>query len=455
MAPETQRWNDDEVDELEVLLQPGREEDLKTFLLLLHPADVADMIGEVDEKTTLAVLKNLDEEHAAELLSELEPPEQARLLSLSKPQRFARIVSEMESDDLADFLQSLPADTAKELLQQLPLEEREEVTELLGYDPESAGGIMQTELVRIERMRTVGDAIEAVRLEAQEIDIHSIFVVDDKRRYLGNIALQALLFADPKAPVESVMEAKVADVTTDVDQEEVARVFDHYGLVELAVVDRVGRLRGRITADDVHEVLVEEHEEDLMLLAGAGGEPGLVYSDNVFRVAGMRLPWLFATFAGGLIATYILHAASNVFGQVLILLTFVPVITGMSGNVGTQSAMIMIQGLAAGHIQEDELKQSIWKDLRVGAIISVACGSAVTIVVSLWQADPMLGACIGIALFASMLSASLLGSTEPVILRRFGIDPAIAAGPLITSINDITGVAIYALVAKRFLAYLT
>ena len=455
MSLDPQRRADEEVDELEALLQPGREEDLKTFLLLLHPADVADMIGEVDENTSIAILRSLDEEHAAELLCELEPAEQNRLLTLSQPQRFVRIVQEMESDDIADFLQSLPEEKAQELLAQLPLEEREDVTELLGYDPESAGGIMQTELVAVLEEATVKDALDSVRAAAKDFDILSVFVVDDKKRYRGNIPLQDLIFAEPETLVEKVMEPQLVDVTTNLDQEEVAKTFDHYGLVEVAVIDRAGRLRGRITADDIHEVLVEEAEEDMMLMAGASPEIEVVYSNDILKIAGVRLPWLFATFVGGLIATYILNAASTVFENMVILLTFVPIITGMSGNVGTQSAMIMIRGLAVGNISEEDLKSTILKDFLVGLVIATTCGILVTVIVALWHNNPALGCCVGVALGTSMLAANVLGSIEPVVLMRFGIDPAIAAGPLITSINDITGVTIYAFIAKEFLSWLT
>jgi len=455
MGLDTQGRAEDELDELEALLQPGREEDLKTFLLLLHPVDVADMIGEVDEETSLAVLRGLDEERAAELLSELEPVEQNRLLTLSQPQRFARIVGEMDSDDIADLLQNIPEDRAAELLAQLPLEEREDVTELLGYDPESAGGIMQTELVSVLGEATVGQALAAVRKEAKDFDILSVYVVDDKKRYRGNVPLQDLIFAEPDSVIESIMEPQIVDVTTQVDQEEVAHIFERYGLVELAVTDRAGRLRGLITADDIHDVLIEEAEEDMLIMAGASPEIEVVYSSDVFKIAGARLPWLFATFLGGLIATYILNVSSAVFENMVVLLTFVPIITGMSGNVGTQSAMIMIRGLAVGHIEEDEIKSTISRDFLVGVLIALVCGTLVTLIVSVWHQNLALGSCVGLALGVSMVTANLLGSVEPVILTRFGIDPAIAAGPLITSINDISGVTIYALIAGKFLKLLT
>ena len=288
------------------------------------------------------------------------------------------------------------------------------------------------------------------------MDIISVFVVDDVGRYAGHLALQDLVLSPPETPIEDVMEPKIAEVTPDMDQEEVAKIFDHYSLVELGVVDtlREGNLIGRITADDIHEVLVEEAEEDLLKVAGTAAEPEIIYSDKVWKIVGQRLPWLASTFCAGLLATWILNSASVVFKTAVILLTFVPVITGMSGNVGTQSAMIMIQGMAVGHVDKSNLYREIIKDLMVSSIMSITCGVAVTVIISVLQGSTSLGLCVGVALACSMITASVLGSTEPAILKKFGIDPAVAAGPLITSMNDITGVLIYTFVSLLFLDYL-
>lgn len=445
-----------ELDELQLLTQPGREEDLRTFLLLLHPADVADLVDDVDERTALAILRHLDADRAADMVSELDPDDQQRILQMVLPEELGPIVGEMETDDVADLLQDLDEDTAKQVLMVLPEDERQEVRRLLKYDPESAGGIMQTELVSVPLDSNVGSALDAVRQAADDVDnIHSVFVVDHAGRYAGHVALQDLVLSTELTPIETVMEPKVAEVTPDLDQEEVAHIFDRYSLVELGVVGVDGELLGRITADDVHEVLVEEAEEDMLKMAGTAGEPEVIYSGSVLQIVMTRAPWLTSTLLGGLFATYILNAAEVIFSQAIILLMFVPVITGMSGNVGTQSAMIMIRGMAVGHIHRDNLRKEIQKDFAVCSIIAVAGGLSVAVVVALWQQHIALGLCVGLALMCSMLTASLLGSTEPAILKRFGVDPAVAAGPLITSINDITGVLIYTGVSMLFLQYLT
>jgi magnesium transporter len=452
--PDPSRPETDEVDELELLTRPGRENELRTFLLLLHPADIADLLDRLEEDAAIKVFRNLPPDRAAEMLAELDPEEQELLFSHVKPEVYGPIVGKMETDDVVDLLQELDAETAKQILAVLPLKYREDVRQLMRYDTSSAGGIMQTELARVSISQNVEEALDAVRKAAQRMDIISLFVVDDGGRYAGNLALQDLVLSKPDTPVEAVMEPKVVEVFPDVDQEEVARIFDRYSLVELGVVDVEGKLLGRITADDVHEVLVEEAEEDVLKLAGTAAEPDVIYSDKVFRIVGQRLPWLASTFFAGLLASWILSSASVVFQTAVILLMFVPVITGMSGNVGTQSAMIMIQGMASGHVEPANLVRQISRDVTVCTIMAAACGVSVCVIVGAWKGDWALGLCVASALFLSMMVASLLGSTEPALLKRFGVDPAVAAGPVITSLNDISGVLIYTAVALLFLEYL-
>ncbi len=446
---------EEELDEIELLTLPGREADLRMFLDLLHPVDVAELLGGLAGDKAVVVLGHLGYERAAEAIAELDPEDQERLVPLLAPKDLRRIVGELETDDATDLIQELDEATRLRVLESLPAEDRAEVQQLLSYDPDSAGGIMQTELVAVPIAATVGEALDLVRAKAAEVDIMSVFVVDDLFRYAGHLALQDLVFSKPSTRVEQVMEPKVVEVTLAVDQEEVARLFDRYSLVEVGVVNDDGVLIGRITADDIHEVLVEEAEEDLLKLAGTAAESDVIYSKRVFGIVGQRLPWLLSTFMAGLFASWILNQARVIFDTRVVLLTFVPVITGMSGNVGTQSAMIMIRGLATGHIERSTLRSAIRRDLTVAGIMAAACGIAVSGIVSLWQMDPYLGLCVGIALGVSMVTASALGSTEPAVLEHFGIDPAIAAGPLITSINDITGVIIYTGVSLLFLDLIT
>jgi magnesium transporter len=443
----------DDVDELELLTRPGSEAELRTFLLLLHPADLAELVDDVQPTTARAILQHLEPERAAKMLAEVEPDVQEKILRITKPDELAPIVNEMATDDVADLLQEVDERTAEHILATLPIDDREDVARLLEYDPESAGGIMQTELVSVPISSTVASAIEAVREAAAETDIISVFVVDDAGRYAGHVALQDLVLSKPDVPIESLMDAKVVEVTPDVDQEEVARIFDHYSLVELGVVDPTqnGRLIGRITADDVHEVLVEEAGEDMLKIAGTVAEPEEIYSEKTWKVVRQRLPWLGSTFIAGLVATWILNAASVVFDTAIVLLTFVPVITGMSGNVGTQSAMIMIRGMAVGHVDPGKMTRTILRDVQVSAIMGLTCGLAVTVLVTAIFGKT-LGPCVGISLMCSMTFAGFLGSAEPPLLQRFGVDPAVAAGPLITSLNDITGVLIYTLVSILILS---
>jgi magnesium transporter len=451
---DVQRPTEEDIDEIELLTQPGREDDLRTFLLLLHPADVAELVSEIKEPAARAVLRFLEPTQAAQLLSELEPSEQRRVIDLLGVDRASEVVANMETDDATDLLQDLEDGEAKVLLTRLPASEQRALRKLLKYEPDTAGGIMQTELVYVSAGSTAKKALDAIRNASPDIDIISVFVVDDVHRYAGNVPLKKLVLAQEPALVEEIMEPKIVEVTPEVDQEEVARIFDHYSLVELAVVDSDGQLIGRITADDVHEVLIEEAEEDMLKMAGTGADPEVIDSDRLSRVVMLRLPWLLSTFIAGLLASYILQSAHLMFSTAVVLLAFVPVITGMSGNVGTQSAMLMIRGMTLGNITSESLLRTVSRDAAVAAIMAVICGGAAASIIGLWQHDWALGACVGVALAFSMVIAGILGSIEPPILSRMGIDPAVAAGPLITSINDISGALIYTLVASLFLQYL-
>ncbi|MBX2813584.1 MAG: magnesium transporter [Myxococcales bacterium] len=448
---ESTRNFEGDLDELEALTQPGREADLSVFLELLHPADVAEFLARIDSSKALLVVDRIGHERAAEAISELDHDDQERLFTLLEPKKLTAIVGELETDDATDLIQEMDEATRQQVLAGLPVDDRKEVQQLLSYEPDTAGGLMQTELVAVPIESTVSAALEHIREKAEEVDIMSIFVVDDLGRYAGHLALQNLVVARPPTRIEQVMEPKVVEVTANMDQEEVARIFDRYSLVELGVVDQEGVLIGRITADDVHEVFLEEAEEDVLKLAGTTAEPEVIYSNRIFGIVGQRLPWLISTFFAGLLAMWILNQASMVFHTKVILLTFVPVITGMSGNVGTQSAMIMIQGMATGHIARENLGWVISRDLTVASIMALTCGVIVFAIVWAWLGNPALGGCVAIALAFSMVTASALGSTEPPVLKRFGIDPAIAAGPLITSINDVSGVLIYTMVSIAFL----
>lgn len=447
--------SDGDLGVLEHLTRPGREEDLRAFLLLLHPADVADLVAQVDEKTAVAILKHLESDQAAELLSELDAEEQERILAHVHPDQLAPIVGEMETDDVADFLQDLDEDTAQQVLATLPREEQDDVTKLMAYAPDSAGGIMQTELVTVPIDATVESTITAVREGARQADVLSVFVVDHGGRYAGHVALQELVLATPDTAIETLMEPKTVEVRVDFDQEKVARIFDRYSLVEVGVTNDEGQLVGRITADDVHEVLVEEAEEDMLKMAGTSAEPDIIYSNRILRIVWLRLPWLASTFFATLIAAAILERAADDWGAVAkLLLVLAPVIMAMSGNVGTQSAMIMIRGMTSGHIRSSTIYRDMLKDLSVCALIAAIGGCSATLIVSMWYGDLGVGLCVGTSLSASMVMASVLGTVEPPLLKRLGVDPAVAAGPLITSLNDITGALIYTGVAFFFLQYL-
>lgn len=439
---------DGDGDELALLTQPGREEDLRTFLLLLHPADVAELVGETTEGSALAILSKLDSERAADLVSELDPADQERILRLIRPEQLGPIVEQMDTDDAVDLLQELDESTADRVLAQMPAAEQREVRQLLAYDPASAGGLMQTELVKVTLGCTVREAIEAARRQRDEVvQLYSIFVVDDVGRYAGQVALQDLLFATPETSIDTVMKPKPIEVNTSLHQAEVAKAFDRYSLVELGVVDDAGLLVGRITGDDVHEVLVEEHDEDVLKIAGTIGGSSQLESEGPLWHALRRLPWLAPLALGGVLAALLLEYTRADRPELSPYLAFLPLVVVFAGAVALQSATITIRGLDRGWI--DPLHPTaLWlKDLLVAVVMGAMVGVGVALFVAATGASLAVTLGVGGAVVLTTALASAVGGLEPLLAQRLGLDPTVAAGPLVTALAVMLGTAVHLFVA--------
>ena len=443
-----------EIDDLDKLIREGSDQDVSEFLrLITHPADLAELLDELDAELWPKVLRNLDNETAADVVAELDEATRDEVLDELKPKEIAELAIELESDDAADLIAELEPDEVKDVLAEIEKVESEDAREirtLLAYAEDSAGGLMQTELVALNENASVDDAIARIRtvFEEDTEDIHSVYVLDDKDVYLGQISLSQLVISRGDIRLGDIMEEKFVEVSAEVDQEEVLRLFRKYDLASLAVTDNQGRLVGRILHDDVIDVAQEEADEDALLIAGTSAEE-LVYGDRVLRIVGVRLPWLLTNLAGALIAGYLLYLFRSVIGQALSLLAFIPVINGTSGNVGTQSATIMTRGFATGRVQMDEIWQTLFKELRVGILMGLSCGLAVGLLAStpLWSGPPSLGLIVGISLVIAMTWAATIGTLAPALFKKLNIDPAIAAGPIVTTSNDIAGIVIYMLCA--------
>lgn len=432
------------------LFEPGDREALRTYVRLLHPADIAELFDLLKEDHWTTLAAELSSETLAETMTHLEDYQIAALGEVLNTERLVEALDELETDDATDLLADLPDEKTEAVLERL--EDKEDIETLLAYPEDSAGGIMQTEVCVVPEGRNVADAIDAVRDIREEIeDVFDVYVVDDVGRLVGTVALEDLVLSRADTPLREIREPIEAQVTTDIDQEEVAALFKKYDVPALPVVDSVGVLVGRITFDDVHDVLEEEASEDILTMAGASPED-LVYSSHFLRIAVLRMPWLMASLLGSLVTTQLVPMFSSVPGDTIVLAAFVPVVMAMTGNVGSQSAMIVTRGFAVGKIDFQSLGRTFFREVSVGVMMGLVAGSVVAGFAHVVYGNSILGVALGLSMITSMSLASLIGTAAPALFKHIGIDPAIAAGPLVTTGCDVLGVAIYLVVAIAVLA---
>ena len=360
--------------QLDHLIDQGWELEIIKLISKLHPADIADLIDALEEEKKKKLFGLLQIETASDVIMEVDDISRELLIEDMPQDKLTRIVDDMESDDATDLIAELPQEQAQHILGQIDREDSEEVRELLKYGAETAGGIMQLELVAVPQDVTVRDAIEHIRSTAGEVeDLHHVFIIDDAKKLVGVLPLRKLILASPASTVGSIMDPATIRVTPEVDQEMVAGVFRKYDMVSLPVVDQDGGLLGRITIDDVVDVIEQEDSEDIMKMAGIP-EEDLVYGGRVLAISRARLPWLITNLFGGLLTGYLMWLFRVALHEVLALVTFIPVITAMGGNIGIQSSSIMIRGFAIGRVDFGNLRKFLFKEIRIGLLMGIACG---------------------------------------------------------------------------------
>ena len=350
---------------IDSFFESGREEELARLLADLHPADVADILEAQPDETLAAVFALLEPETASEVLLELEEFARDHVINTSSVDRLSQMVAEMDSDDAADIVADLPDHDAAAVLESIEPEDSAEVRQLLLYDEDTAGGIMQLELISASEDQTIADVVEMIRSRADEVeDLNYVFVVDRNRRLRGWVSLQSMLLGKPGDRLGDFMSPCELEVRVDADQEEVAQDFQKYDVRAAPVVDDQGRLLGRITVDDIMDVFSEETEEDFYRLAGTSEEE--IYSDRVLKISRLRLPWLLANLSGGLVTGYLMWLFKVALQDVLALVTFIPAIMALGGSVGIQSSTIVVRNIALGRAGSDHIGQTIFKEFRGG-----------------------------------------------------------------------------------------
>ncbi len=432
----------------------GRPKEGLALIADLHPADVADVLERLPEDAQADYFRILDREHGAEVLLELEEAQQAEIISNLGSSELAQLLFSMDSDDATDVVAALPAEDADLVLKAIDKEDQQEVRKLLTYPEDSAGGLMQMEVVTVPLEATIQEALDLVRTQAREVDdFANVFVLSGERQVVGVLTLRDILLAKGATPVEEVMEPIPVIIRAGDDQEEVARLFQKYDLLSAPVVDSRGRLLGRVTVDDVVDVIQEEASEDIYRMAGTDDEE-LVYGEHIFKITRLRLPWLMINLLGGLIASYFLYLFEVNIKDAIVLITFVPVINAMGGNVGIQSSTVFVRGLAMGHYSSSNLGRVMFREIRVAAVIGLVCGFLTGGAAAIWHTNAFLGFIVGLAMIVNVPCSAFVGILAPAFFRRLKIDPAIASGPLVTTTNDIMGILVYSAIATFFLRYI-
>lgn len=421
----------------------GQDELVRAGIAILHPADVAELLNVLEEpELKQKIFGFLPPDQASEVLSLVSPLTRSELTQGLSSAILRDLVERLDSDDAADLLGSLPEEQARAVLDQVPEALSAEMAQLLRYPADTAGGIMQTEHVAVPAGTRVDQAIEMIRHHITEVpDIHNVFVIDQAQRLVGVLPLRKLILARPDELVEKAMDRQVISVRVDLDQEQVAQVFKRYDLVSLPVVDAQGKLLGRITIDDVVDVLEEEATEDIYKLAGLGGEEAVL--DSPWRSIRRRLPWLGLNLLTTTLSATVISFFEGTIQTVTIAAALMTMVAAQGGNAGIQTLTVIVRGLALGQVSRAQVKRVLLKELLVALGNGIVLGCAAGLVAYLWKGELLLGVVLAFALMLNLVVAAFIGSMIPFTMRWLGIDPAIASNVFVTASTDICGFLLF------------
>lgn len=442
--------SDELIEKVEFLIEKQNNKELKLLLNEFHYADIAEILDELDVDDAVYVIKLLDSGLTSDILMELDEGNRENILKNLSAKEIAEEVEELDTDDAADIIAELPEERQAEVISKIEDDEhRTEITELLTYEDDTAGGLMAKELVKVYETWTVAGCLRRIRAQAKDVTrVHSIYVVDKQEKLIGRLSLKDLIVAKSDQKIAEISNSSVDYVNVADNVEDVARVMAKYDLEAIPVVNDSQTLLGRITIDDIVDVLKEEAERDYQLAAGL--TQGVEADDSILDLTRARLPWLFLGLLGGIGAFIIMEGFQEAFSKYAVLFFFTPLIAAMAGNVGVQSSAIIVQGLA-----NDDLKGSVRnrliKEMLLAALNGLILALFLFIFVWLYKGDLIKALAISVSLVAVIIIAGLIGTFVPLFLDKRGIDPAIATGPFITTSNDILGILLYFWIAKLIL----
>ena len=418
----------------------------------VNVADVAAILDELNMDEAIYVLRLLKASTAADILIELEEDSLVKVIREMQPSELAGYIEKMDSDDAVDILILMPTKEREDVISFLQEKEKSaNILDLLRYDEDSAGGLMAKEFIKANQNWNVVQTIEEIRRQAEKVEkIYSIYVVDNKQHLLGRVSLKKIILASSDTKISDIYEPDLISVPTHLDGEEVAEIMRKYDLESVPVVNAKNKLVGRITVDDVLDLIREQSEEDIQAMTGISAD--VEESDSVLRISKARLPWLLIGVVGGLLGAQIIGFFEDGLSKYIALASFIPLVAATGGNVGIQSSSLVVQTLASKSVFNDTPWQRFVKGVLIAVVNGLVLGLFVfSVVVFIYGFESIFGLTIGLAMFCVVLLSSFMGTVTPLVLDKFGINPAIASGPFITTANDLLGLAVYFGVAVSLL----
>ena len=451
---ETFELSNELIEKVSHLISKRKNSEIKKIVDGFHYADIAEIIDELDENQRIYLIKLIDSDKTSDVLTELDEDVREKILKTLSPKEIAGEIKEMDSDDAADILDEL-TDERKEKVISLIKDDNitENIRELLSYDEDSAGGLMAKELISVYESWSVLTCLREIRKQAENITrVHSIYVLNRKNKLIGRLSLKDLITSPSKSRIKEIYIPKVDYVHVDDTGEEVAKIMSKYDLEAIPVVDDQKQLQGRITIDDIVDFIKDEAEEDYLLAAGISND--VEADDSILELTKARLPWLILGLFGGLGSVFILESFESIMStpSLRALFFYTPLIAAMAGNVGVQSSAIVVQGLA-NDVIKDSLISRLFKEISLTILNGIILGGLIILFGLLIEQPIDMSITISISMIFVIIVAALIGTSVPIILNRFGIDPAIATGPFITTGNDIIGILLFFYIAKIILGF--
>ena len=435
------------------VLKEGKKKEFQAILDELQPYDIARIFEGLPEKHHTRFLLLLDSEQIAELIQEVEKVHQLKILSKLGIEKSGHVMDLMDNDDLASLLEDLSPGKIEELLSGMKQEESKIGQNIMNYPPETAGRIMTNRFVWIPQHYSVRESVEKLKIFAEFSEtINYLYVIDNDKKLVGVVSYRDLIINDESEKIQDIMYSRVISVSADEDQEEVARVIERYDFLAIPVVEKNNELLGIVTVDDIIDVVIKEANEDIEKLSASG--KAIDFDTKAHVAAYRRLPWLILLLFIGLVSGTIISGFEETLSKVVALAFFMPMIAGMTGNTGTQSLAVVVRGLITSDTDKGVVTRLIIRELKVGLIIGITCGILISIIAYVWQGNPVLGLVVGSSLVMTLIIGTLAGTIIPLILYKFNIDPAVASGPLITTLNDILSLLIYFGIATMFISKL-